>query len=343
MSCICLFVDPIRNDDSSHPVSCSPFYAEIYRRANYLSTITWLPPTADDAPNLKFIQFISAGVNHIAHHPIYTDSKIPLLSANGVHGPQIAEWVVMMFLIHNHKYVSLYEQQKQRLWKQDTGRGVTDAPGKTVGILGYGSIGRQGELPVIFSYSGCLFLFFPRCHSCIAKSALRMSFLSRLRPLHWRMFSYSRSRKECIGGRPCIGTFFYLSLCTCMDVLSKRSLPPTDFAKLRTNYILPAQRQGAAKEEKRNHLCPSRIARLRSYMTNLADAMRTGRVVLSSECEWLREELRCGRRTWTVRVLLHSLFFPHVVHVAAFLKTFLGDELALTVVMQLLVWRRPWA
>lgn len=195
-------------------------------------------------------------MNHIAHHPIYTDSKIPLLSANGVHGPQIAEWVVMMFLIHNHKYVSLYEQQKQRLWKQDTGRGVTDAPGKTVGILGYGSIGRQGELPMIFSYSGCLSLFLPRCHSCIAKSALRMSFLSRLRPLHWRIFPYSRSRKECIGGRPCIGTFFYLSHCTCMDVLSKRSLPPTDFAKLRTNYILPAQRQGAAKEEKTQSSLP---------------------------------------------------------------------------------------
>lgn len=44
-----------------------------------------------------------------------------------------------------------------------------------------------------------------------------------------------------------------------------------------------------------------------------------------------------------MRASLHSLFFPHVVHVAAFLKNILGDELALTVVMQLLVWRRPWA
>ncbi|KAF1959311.1 hypothetical protein CC80DRAFT_490267 [Byssothecium circinans] len=116
---------------------------ELYKRATYLSTLSWLPPTASAAPHLKFIQFSSAGVNHIAKHPIYTDSKIPLLSANGVHGPQIAEWVIMMDLIFSHKYIGLYEQQKQKLWKQETGRGVRDNPGKTVGILGYGSIGRQ--------------------------------------------------------------------------------------------------------------------------------------------------------------------------------------------------------
>jgi phosphoglycerate dehydrogenase-like enzyme len=124
---------------------------ELYNRARFLTTMAWLPPNAEAAPNLKFIQFVSAGVNHVAQHPIYTDSKIPLLSANGIHGPQIAEWVILMDLVHGHKFLELYELQKQKQWNQKAGMDVRDNPGKTVGILGYGSIGRQGESSFLLS------------------------------------------------------------------------------------------------------------------------------------------------------------------------------------------------
>ncbi|KAF2013198.1 hypothetical protein BU24DRAFT_231980 [Aaosphaeria arxii CBS 175.79] len=116
---------------------------ELYKRAKYLATLSWLPPTPDVVPDLKFIQFFSAGSNHVANHPIYTDSKIPLTTASGIHGPQIAEWVIMMDLVHSHKYIDLYEDQKKKEWSQPRGFGVRDAVGKTVGVLGYGSIGRQ--------------------------------------------------------------------------------------------------------------------------------------------------------------------------------------------------------
>lgn len=84
----------------------------------------------------------------MAKHPIYTDSKIPLCSANGVHGPQIAEWVIMMDLVHSHSYVKLWELQKKKEWKQSVGMQVSDRVGKRVGILGYGSIGRQGKFQI---------------------------------------------------------------------------------------------------------------------------------------------------------------------------------------------------
>ncbi|KAF1975353.1 hypothetical protein BU23DRAFT_459346 [Bimuria novae-zelandiae CBS 107.79] len=103
-------------------------------------------PDSDESeiPNIKFIQFVSAGTNHVSKHPIYTDTKIPLCNASGVHGPQIAEWVVMTDLIHNHNYLYLYEKQRKKEWKHSNGEiSSQDNVGRTVGILGYGSIGRQ--------------------------------------------------------------------------------------------------------------------------------------------------------------------------------------------------------
>jgi len=125
--------------------SYSLYYTEIYKRARILITLSWLPPTPAAAPKLELIQFCSAGVNHVAQHPIYTDSKIPLASASGVHGPQIAEWVMMMNLINSHGYIGWYEKQKERKWGSWEHNSVRDMVGQRVGVLGYGSIGRQGQ------------------------------------------------------------------------------------------------------------------------------------------------------------------------------------------------------
>jgi len=52
----------------------------------------------------------------------------------------------MMDLVNSHKFIPLYESQKKKEWDQAKGMaGVRDAVGKRVGVLGYGSIGRQGK------------------------------------------------------------------------------------------------------------------------------------------------------------------------------------------------------
>jgi hypothetical protein len=63
----------------------------------------------------------------------------------------------MMDLVHSHKFPKLYDLQKEKTWKQAVGMGISDRVGKRVGILGYGSIGRQG------TFHHLLFFFSSYC------------------------------------------------------------------------------------------------------------------------------------------------------------------------------------
>lgn len=112
-----------------------------------LVTLFTLPQKPSEAPHLQLVQLFSAGSNHIANHPIYKDTDIPIATVSGVHGPQIAEWVILTYLSHSHKFKALVELQKEKKWGK-TGdaseyRNVRDAVGLRLGVLGYGSIGRQ--------------------------------------------------------------------------------------------------------------------------------------------------------------------------------------------------------
>ncbi|KAJ5118715.1 uncharacterized protein N7443_007647 [Penicillium atrosanguineum] len=137
------------NDDvtvyQSKPKEAVPVPAELYQNATILVTFTDLPDIKD-AKNLKLIHTLSAGLDHLLSHPILTDTDIPITTSSGVHGPPIAEWTLMNWLIASRQYIRTYEAQKERRWdiKKDVfTTTIHDQVGKKVGILGYGSIGRQ--------------------------------------------------------------------------------------------------------------------------------------------------------------------------------------------------------
>lgn len=70
---------------------------------------------------------------------------ILLTYIEGIHGANIAEWVVMTQLAHSHRLKLLMQWQKDREWGNHEKVGtVHDMVGQRIGILGYGSIGRQG-------------------------------------------------------------------------------------------------------------------------------------------------------------------------------------------------------
>lgn len=118
----------------------------LFNHATILVTFNTLPPDPKvDAPHLTWLHLFSAGSNHIQQHPLYTDSKITITTSSGVHGPTIAEWAVLTRLVESRKYKTLYDLQKQHTWSAHDANlnSVRDQVGATLGVLGYGSIGRQ--------------------------------------------------------------------------------------------------------------------------------------------------------------------------------------------------------
>ncbi|KAI1439800.1 hypothetical protein F5Y02DRAFT_404822 [Annulohypoxylon stygium] len=101
-------------------------------------------PTKEAAPNLKLVQLQSAGANYILNNPLFTDTDIAFCTANGVHPPQIAEWIIATFLAFQHHIPRFLDNQKEHKWEHSWDDSDTqDAVTQRVGILGYGSIGRQ--------------------------------------------------------------------------------------------------------------------------------------------------------------------------------------------------------
>ncbi|OTA99104.1 hypothetical protein M426DRAFT_68412 [Hypoxylon sp. CI-4A] len=101
-------------------------------------------PTKEAAPNLKLVQLQSAGANFVLDNPLFTDTDIAFCTANGIHGPQIAEWIICSYLAFQHRIPHFLDNIKEHRWEHSwDDSAAQDAVQQRVGILGYGSIGRQ--------------------------------------------------------------------------------------------------------------------------------------------------------------------------------------------------------
>lgn len=102
-------------------------------------------PTPEMAPNLRWIQFHYAGVDHAREAAILNRPGLIATTMSGASASQVSEYVVMMLLAHGHRLSEMMEQQRKSNWPKDRWERFNpqELRTSTVGIVGYGSIGRQ--------------------------------------------------------------------------------------------------------------------------------------------------------------------------------------------------------
>jgi len=103
-------------------------------------------PTAEvvaAAPKLRWIQSPSAGVEYVAKVPELVASEVILTNTRGAHGPSIGEHTFALLLAMTRRLPTCLDWQRQRHWGRVEGyRTSREIMGATMGILGYGAIGR---------------------------------------------------------------------------------------------------------------------------------------------------------------------------------------------------------
>ncbi|QPC82173.1 D-2-hydroxyacid dehydrogenase [Phototrophicus methaneseepsis] len=102
-------------------------------------------PLPEQAPRLRWIQLPSAGMDSALHHPIVQAEDVVITSTSGMHAKQLANYTWLMILAFNFDLPKWMINKGQSLWPENPleGGSPVDVDKQTVGIVGYGSIGRE--------------------------------------------------------------------------------------------------------------------------------------------------------------------------------------------------------
>jgi phosphoglycerate dehydrogenase-like enzyme len=105
---------------------------------------SYLPVDLGRGSKLKWVQMHMAGVDHLLDHPIMK-SDILLTTASGIHATTIAEYVFASILAFNRRVPRMLYYQSRREWPRGRWHlfARPELRGSTLGIVGYGSIGRE--------------------------------------------------------------------------------------------------------------------------------------------------------------------------------------------------------
>ncbi len=117
---------------------------EVWKRTEILYTDRAVPEPGL-VPNLRWVQFHYAGLDLINHTALMQNKQILFTGLSGASAPQVAEYSLMMLLALAHRMPEIIQNQNRAEWPKDRWERFSpqELRGSTVGLVGYGSIGRE--------------------------------------------------------------------------------------------------------------------------------------------------------------------------------------------------------
>lgn len=116
----------------------------VWAETEVLYTLRNFPDPAQ-VPHLRWIQMHTAGIDHAIKQPIIRAEDVEVTTASGVHAVQMAEYCFGMILAFSYRMPLLLEYQGKAEWPQKPHSifNPRELRGQTIGIVGYGSVGRE--------------------------------------------------------------------------------------------------------------------------------------------------------------------------------------------------------
>lgn len=102
-------------------------------------TLPWLPEALAGLPDVRWVHFLSAGVDRIWAMDVEW-ARYRLSKSAGVHASTITEYVLGAVLYALKGFGTFARQQRRREWKRFW---LDECAGKTLGIVGVGTIGAR--------------------------------------------------------------------------------------------------------------------------------------------------------------------------------------------------------
>ncbi len=123
--------------------SASEISPDVWATTDILYTVSTVPD-ADSAPRLRWIQANSAGIESFLAQPQLAEDII-ITTTSGIHATTMAEYTFAMMLALARKIPLMIRTQQKAEWPTDRFNLFlpVELRGSTLGIVGYGSIGRE--------------------------------------------------------------------------------------------------------------------------------------------------------------------------------------------------------